>query len=65
MGYSIGRNFKDLDGNEFHVEAKDTGVAIWSKDELHRFLFLSNQDAEDLGEELVLHANLGCEKTDK
>lgn len=65
MGYSNGKDFKDLDGNEFHVEAKDRGVAVWSKDELKRFLMLSKEDARTLGEELIYHASFVHDKDDQ
>lgn len=55
-------NMGYLDGNEFHVEAKDRGVAVWSNDELKRFLMLSKEDATTLGEELIYHASFVQEK---
>ena len=58
MGASIGKNFKDLDGNEFHLEAKDRGIAIWTKDEMHRILFLSKTAANELVTDLMLYLAL-------
>jgi hypothetical protein len=58
MGFSGGPDYKDLDGNEFHLEAKDRGIAIWSKDEMHRFLMLSKEDAIALANDLLFHAGL-------
>lgn len=58
MGCSAGRDYKDLDGNEFHLEAKDRGIAVWSKDELKRFLMLTVEDARALAEDLLLHAKI-------
>lgn len=56
MGYSNGTEYKDLDGNEFHLEAKDRGIAIWSKDEMKRYLMLTPEDARALALDLIYHA---------
>lgn len=58
MGISAGPSYTDLDGNQFHVEAKDKGVAIWSPDELKRYFMLSKEDALRLANDLVLHAEM-------
>ena len=57
MGYSGGQDFKDLDGNEFHIEAKERGVAVWSKDEMKRFFMMTPEQARMFADDLILHAS--------
>jgi len=58
MGISAGKDFVDLDGNKFHLEAKDRGVAIWTKGEMGRIMMLDADMARDLADELMTHAQL-------
>lgn len=64
MGFSGGDRYIDLDGNEFHLEAKTAGIAIWSSDELKRYLYLSREDARRLAEDLMFHSDVEVGQTE-
>lgn len=57
MGLSVGPTYTDLNGQEFHLEAKDRGVAIWTGNEMVKIIMLDPSQAKALAGDLILHAS--------
>lgn len=58
MGISAGPNYTDMDGREFHLEAKEGLVAVWGARELSLIFSLRPDMARQLAADLTLHAYL-------
>jgi hypothetical protein len=58
MGYDYGPEFKDVDGNVFHVEYSWHRINIHYQDELKQLAIFEPEEARKLADSITLHLNL-------